>query len=204
MVDSKIGNHIDAMDNGIEIFDKKNDDIKPYVLNDITSNFLPHENRTLSEYNKQFSKAMDFAEMVLWNLIRKYEKRIKLEEELEEEYSLSENKKIFISKNRYGRSAFIKYPECLFVVSPSIEGKVNGDWNIVTVPVENDSFENRANLPDSWAGKRDEDLSEVSGVKDAKFCHKNLFLGGAYSKQGAVEMAEIAVEEYEEGLNQKT
>ncbi len=198
MVDDKIGNHIDAMDSGVEIFDKKNDDVKPYILNDVTSNFLPIENKTLSEYDRQFLKAMDFAEMILWNLIRKYERREKLDQELEEEYNTSENKKIFISENRYGRAAFLKYPECLFIVSPSVEGKPKGDWGIAAIPVKEGTFKNRADFPESWGGKRDDDLSEVSGVEDAKFCHKSLFIAGAYSKDGAIKMAELALKSFEE------
>jgi len=56
------------------------------------------------------------------------------------------------------------------------------------------TFINRKNFPKPWAGLRDEELANVSGVRDAVFCHRGLFLAVAQSKEGAVKLAQIAVE----------
>ena len=55
------------------------------------------------------------------------------------------------------------------------------------------SFASRMDLPTSWAGLRDEGLAAVTGVPDSVFCHLNLFIAGARSFEGAVRLAELAL-----------
>jgi uncharacterized UPF0160 family protein len=62
------------------------------------------------------------------------------------------------------------------------------------VPTGEKPFETRINLPAAWRGLRDEELAVVCGVKDAVFCHNGLFIGGAKTKDGAIEMARVAIE----------
>ena len=84
------------------------------------------------------------------------------------------------------------YPEPLYVVSPDSQG--NNYWKIKAVREDPDaSFKNRKDLPESWAGKRDKELAEVTGVSDAIFCHNKLFIAVAGSKEGALKLARIAV-----------
>ncbi len=42
-------------------------------------------------------------------------------------------------------------------------------------------------------GLRDEELQKITGVEDAVFCHKGLFLAVSKSKEGAVKLAELAL-----------
>lgn len=55
--------------------------------------------------------------------------------------------------------------------------------------------EDRKKLPESWAGKRDEELAVVTGVKDAVFCHTGRFIAVAESFEGIMEMARLAIAE---------
>jgi uncharacterized UPF0160 family protein len=48
-------------------------------------------------------------------------------------------------------------------------------------------------LPERWAGLRDAELAAVSGVADSVFCHLKVFIGGARSFEGAVQMAGLAL-----------
>ncbi len=81
-------------------------------------------------------------------------------------------------------------PEVMFVIYPDSDGN---QYQIKTVPVESGSFTARMDLPDAWAGLRDAELAAVNGVADSVFCHLNLFIGGARSFDGAVQMAELAL-----------
>nr|WP_315494120.1 MYG1 family protein [uncultured Rhodoferax sp.] len=81
-------------------------------------------------------------------------------------------------------------PEVMFVIYPDSDGN---QYQIKTVPVESGSFTARMDLPDAWAGLRDGELAAVNGVADSVFCHLNLFIGGARSFEGAVQMAELAL-----------
>lgn len=80
----------------------------------------------------------------------------------------------------------------LFIVNPR-----DTDWSIGGIRITGDSFEQRADLPESWAGLTDEALEQASGVKGAKFCHNGRFIAVASTREAALEMASLAVAEAE-------
>ncbi|MEP1964692.1 MYG1 family protein [Tateyamaria sp.] len=78
----------------------------------------------------------------------------------------------------------------LFVVHPR-----GADWTLTTIRVDDDTFDNRADLPAAWAGLTDDALEAASGVAGAKFCHNGRFIAVASSRAAILKMAEIAVAE---------
>ncbi|RMD58252.1 MYG1 family protein, partial [Candidatus Woesearchaeota archaeon] len=48
--------------------------------------------------------------------------------------------------------------------------------------------------PKEWAGSDAQTLAKLTGVQDAVFCHRNLFIAAAKSKQGALKLAKLALE----------
>lgn len=78
----------------------------------------------------------------------------------------------------------------LFVVNPR-----GGDWTLNGIKLSNDTFDQRADLPASWAGLSDAALEEASGVKGAKFCHNARFIAVANSRDAIMKMADIAVQQ---------
>ena len=72
-----------------------------------------------------------------------------------------------------------------FVVFPS----KRGGYNVYAVPIEIGSFENRKSLPQSWRGKRDEELQRVTGVKTARFCHNAGFICSCETIEDAIALA---------------
>jgi uncharacterized UPF0160 family protein len=82
-------------------------------------------------------------------------------------------------------------PKVRFVISYHIAEK---RYMINTVPATTDTFEARKDLPEAWAGLRDEQLAAVTGVPDAIFCHNNLFIAAAGSFEGILKMARIALD----------
>jgi uncharacterized UPF0160 family protein len=78
----------------------------------------------------------------------------------------------------------------LFVVHPR-----DSDWAIAGIRLSGDSFEQRADLPATWAGLTDEALEQACGVTGAKFCHNGLFIAVAANRESALEMADLAVKE---------
>jgi uncharacterized UPF0160 family protein len=81
-------------------------------------------------------------------------------------------------------------PEVLFVIYPDSDGRQH---QLKTVPVEPASFDSRLDLPASWAGLRDAELAAATGVPDSVFCHMNLFIAGAKSFEGALQLARLAL-----------
>lgn len=71
------------------------------------------------------------------------------------------------------------------------------DHRVICVPLNATSFVCRKFLPAPWRGVRDADLASKSGIKDAKFCHATGFIGGAKSRDAALEMAIKSLESTE-------
>jgi len=80
------------------------------------------------------------------------------------------------------------FDEALYVVYER-----GGTWYCTAVPPERGSFDRRKSLPNEWGGLRGGELETVSGVKGAVFCHPALFICGADSREGIMEMAKKAV-----------
>ena len=82
-----------------------------------------------------------------------------------------------------------------FVVHPQGE-----TWMVWQLPVDPEgvfapgSFTGKLRLPAQWAGKRDAEAIEATGVTDAVFVHGGAFCAGAASMEGAVAMALRAIE----------
>ncbi|KAF9044723.1 metal-dependent protein hydrolase [Hymenopellis radicata] len=69
-----------------------------------------------------------------------------------------------------------------------------GNWRVQAVPVSEDSFESRKPLPEAWRGVRDDALSKISGVEGCVFVHASGFIGGTKTKEGALQLARLALE----------
>jgi uncharacterized UPF0160 family protein len=87
-------------------------------------------------------------------------------------------------------------PKVLFVISHSLS---EDRYMLHTVPATVDTFDARADLPQAWAGLRDDDLAAVTGVPDAKFCHNGRFIAAAKSYEGAYAMAKLALQAVDAG-----
>lgn len=84
-------------------------------------------------------------------------------------------------------------PEVRLVLYP--ESDETGERHVLrTVPASEGSFESRLDLPAAWAGLRDRELADATGVADAVFCHRNLFIAVARSREGALRLAELALQ----------
>lgn len=191
VIDERLVQPVDAGDNGFETFGVRGS-VAPYILQDVVSAFRPGWNEVRTE-EEAFFEVVPFAEKILAREIM----RAKTEEEgkrhAEEAYSKAEDKRIILLDDHYPwYEALGTKPEPLFVVKPD-RGNL-GKWKIEAVRNDVHSFKNRKNLPNKWAGKTGRELAEISGVADALFCHNKLFIAVAGSKEGALKLAQIAVD----------
>eukprot|EP00936_MAST-01D_sp_MAST-1D-sp1_P000686 g686.t1 len=69
----------------------------------------------------------------------------------------------------------------------------SGMWRIQAVPVALGSFTSRIALPEAWRGLRDEALSKEAGVEGCTFAHAGGFIGGNATFDGVRKMAALAV-----------
>lgn len=83
-----------------------------------------------------------------------------------------------------------KAANLLYAVFPAI----GGDWNVQAIPPTiKDMIAQRKPFPEDWRGLRDEELVRASGVETAIFCHTAGFFAVAKTKEGAISLAEKAV-----------
>ena len=194
-VDEKLVQSIDALDNGVDLYELKNSSIAPYIFYDLgaTYNFLSKYNG--NEPMTSFLKMVDLAEDVL---LRETERAIiqeKQKKKVLEIYNNVEDKRLIIFDEDYDDiiidKILNKFQEPLFIIKPN-SGE-NTEWKVKSIRKGPDSFESKKDLPLAWAGKRGIELQEVTGVPDAIFCHNKRFIAVAGSKEGALKLAEIAL-----------
>ncbi|KAF2018045.1 putative UPF0160 protein C27H6.8 [Aaosphaeria arxii CBS 175.79] len=85
-------------------------------------------------------------------------------------------------------------PQVLYVLFPEDSADPKGRTRIRAVSKENGGFVNRKDLPDAWKGMRDEKLDELTGVPGGVFIHAAGFIGGHKNFDGALALAQKALE----------
>ncbi len=185
-IDQGLVQAIDSDDNGIDLY-KSIGDVAPYLLVNAINAFRPSWKE--EESDEPFFELVSFFKKFLLRKIKKAKDALEAESFIMQAYEEAPDKRLVILSDSYPwRHLFIEYPEPLYVIIPKA-----GKWNVYCVQKEEKSFENRKSLPGTWAGLRDEELRKVTGVADAIFCHNNLFLAIAKSKEGAVKLAQKAL-----------
>lgn len=191
-IERKLVMPVDANDNGIDLYKNNFPNILPFTLQDVFSIFSPTALEDMKK-DKQFVKALVWAKEILQREIKKANDKIEITKIIKNFYEKAKDKRlIVVDKPKVSRyeiwDALQDFPEPLFVVYGD-----NEDWSVVAMRKEQNSFGNRKNFPALWAGLKAQELQNITRVQDAVFCHNNLFLSVAKSKEGAIKLAELAL-----------
>jgi uncharacterized UPF0160 family protein len=189
-IDEKYIQGLDAIDNGVRF---KREILIPELPSDI-QRFNPKWNRQDDE-NEQFFKAVNYARISFLNLIDEQMAILDAEKVIETAYAIRKQKEI-IELEQYcpwlqPLLRVDQNEEVLFVVYPD---KRRG-YMIQVVPLHENTFEARKQLPKEWAGLDQEKLNSVIGIEDAIFAHPARFIAGAMSKESITKMASLAVKD---------
>ena len=192
LIDKKITEPIDAGDNGIDLVEFINE-AKPYFIQTLFRSFRPSwKNANDETLFSGFMQSVEIAKSLLGREIALIQDGIEAEGKIEDCYKNSEDKRIIILDRKYPwEEQLYKYEEPVFVIFPRLN---DGLWSSEGVFADFPSFERRKKFPQAWAGLRNEELQKVTGVPEAVFCHRGLFLAVAKSKEGAIKLAQIALE----------
>lgn len=193
ILDKKIIQNVDATDNGLDIYRAVFSDTQPYLFID----YIYDLNLTWAEerdgVRSRFEQAVRAVKEMLVGEVKRVRDYLESKKIIEEIYRQSPDKRIIVLTGDYNwRRILENYPEPLCVVRQIKEG---GMWHVSCVPVRGEKFNNRLSFPDSWGGKNSDELVNITGVSDAVFCHKKLFMCSANSKDGAIRLAELAIKE---------
>lgn len=191
LIEKKLVAPVDAHDNGFDLVDKKYE-VFPYLVQDFFRVMRPTWREIDLNIDQMFFESVEIAKRILSREITHAKDTVLSNQLVISIYNSTKDKSfIVLDKNYPSAEVLNKLPEVFFVIYPR---ENDGFWGVKAVRNNSKSFENRKNLPKSWAGFRDEELQKITGVKDAVFCHKGLFMAVAKSKEGATKLAQIALE----------
>lgn len=189
-VEEKLVVPIDAEDNGVDLYRQTIDDVRPFTVREIVENecargFFSETGKGSKEDPKRFDlgffNLIPFAKHIIERSINEAEGYIKVEKIAEKYFKESKDKRVIILPQFLGYG-FSKMKEPLVTVYPN----ARGEWSAKVVRITSGQYASRIYFPEKWAGLSGEELASVSGVPDAVFCHKGLFLAVAKSKEGAI------------------
>lgn len=189
-IDRNLIQFIDANDNGQ--LPKLQADYRNVHLSHIVSLFNPKWDEDVDS-DENFMRALSVCEIIFNEFLHDTFSKMKAKNLVDKAIEDSENGIMVLDtcapwKEFLLNSKNEKALKINFAVFPSSRG----GYNVYAVPIELGSFENRKSLPKEWRGLRDKDLQEVTGVKTARFCHNAGFICSADSKDGALELANMA------------
>lgn len=191
-IEEKLVMGIDALDNGHTV--EKDPLINVYNISSIIASFNPKFGED-TDADTQFEKAVEFADVIFDNIIRSEKAKLLSEEVIIEAFAKRTTKEVLeLPAPCNWKEKLIELDvneEVLYVIFPD----ENEGYRIQVVPKQIDSFEARKPLPNTWAGKRNEELNEIVGISDSIFCHPARFIAGAFSKESIDKMVKLAIEE---------
>lgn len=187
-IDKKLFQPIDADDSGVKIY-QNSYDISPYTIIDVINTFKPLWNETQKTFDEQFLEAVNFAKNILLRIIAAAKANTLAEQEVLSCIKEKEADYVILKQFCPYMKTIRENTQAKFVVFKGM----NNEWVVRGIHTKEDTFEIRKKFPESWAGLRDEELAKVSGVDDAQFCHRELFICSARSYEGAIALVEKAL-----------
>lgn len=185
-VDQVLIKGIDAQDNGIRTGEET---IPHMTISSIIGGFNPPWDSERPE-DVAFNEAVDIASSVLKNTMNRIFSIFKSRDIIVKAYENREKPEVLVLDTSCPWEDNLldidEKKEVLFVVYPNKDR-----YSMQTV--RGDDGKDKRYLPESWAGKENEELAEVTGVEDAIFCHTGRFIAVAKSFEGIMKMAELAL-----------
>ena len=144
-----------------------------------------------SHFDACFDEAVEFASRVLTRFIAAANGGISAKTIVASAIENAQDPRVIVLEKYtpWKKTVHALSEKALYMIYPS----QTGQWRVQAVPVEPGSFEDKRPLPRQWAGLSDKALQEVTGIDDAMFCHNGLFIAGAESFEGTMQMASIAL-----------
>lgn len=190
IIDKRLVSPVDAGDNGTDLVTNKYE-ISQYVIQNFFSSMQPTWKEENLNYDEQFMKCVVIAKELLLREIANARDFVLAEESVLKIYNDTTDKRLIVLDDNYPcERILVNFTEPLFIVYP----RNDGTWAVKGVPQSSQSFMSRKKLPEAWGALVNEELQKVTGVSDAVFCHRALFLAVAKSKEGALKLAELALQ----------
>lgn len=192
-IDVEIGHPVDMGDNGFDYYKLIRQDTEPLILQFMVAMFRPTWKEGLI-HDERFFELLTIMRRVLELTIKKERDNEEGGKFAEAAYEAAPDKRIIVLDHAYPwHTILAEHPEPLYVVKPK---SVGTNWEVECVRDNPFGFENRKDLPESWAGhlEGDTELARITGVPDVVFCHNRRYIAVTRSKEGALKLAQLAVD----------
>lgn len=208
----KFVKEIDGVDNGITICENPKYEICTGISSRIANmNLSWNETQTDKKILEKFLLAVDYIREEFLFIVKKLnnvwwpsreivvnavKNRFKVDEsgeiiEIESEIVPPYLKFLFMIEKELDIVGQIKY--CIF--------RDVDVFRVRAIPIHAESFILRKPLVEQWRGLRDEELYNISNIKDAIFVHSTGFIGGTKTRESAFKMAKLTLESNDETAN---
>lgn len=189
-IDKLLIEPIDLNDNGIDFAETKIPGVYPADIRSLFYIFRPTWKED-DNFDEIFIKLVSYARVILQRLIISMRDEAEAVQLVVEAYNNSLDKRLIILEEQYPWEQVLeKYSEPLYVV---YKKKIDNTWSLKNIRNDTRTYISRKDLPKEWAGKTGEEFEKITGVPDVVFCHKNLFLAVAKTKEAILKLAEIAL-----------
>jgi len=196
---------IDGIDNGVNEYPA---DVKSNykVMTDLGARvgwLNPAWNETGVDLDARFSQAMamtgvDFTQFVQYNAKAWLPAREVVEEAIKKRFEVHPSGEVIVLSTfcpwKSHLSDLEEEQHITGVIKYAVFQDSSASWRVQCMSVSPDSFDNRKSLPEPWWGKRDADLSNISGIPGCIFIHATGFIGGAQTKDSALKLAFAGLE----------
>lgn len=191
VIDRHIGHPVDMGDNGMDYYTKIRPDTEPLILQFVVAMFRPTW-KAEAAYDERFVELVTFMKRLLELQITVEKNRIEGSRFVEASYQDAADKRVIILDGPYPwHEVLAAHPEPLYVVKPKSQ---NSYWEVECVRDDSNGFTNRKDLPESWAGKFEAELPQITGIPDAIFCHNRRYIAVAKTKESALKLALMALD----------
>ncbi|MEN9604452.1 MAG: hypothetical protein RJB39_137 [Candidatus Parcubacteria bacterium] len=194
IIEKKVVFHIDAMDNGQMTYEPLIDGCDVLTLDkffEMSKIRVGGTQENIKQVNKNFDSQFQkmvklFGQMLL--TILSYAVTKEVDETLGEKmYAKAKDKRVIIC-DRFVYFNYSKYPEPLLVVYPD----PRGGWAAKNVRLDEALYKGRFYFPESWRGKTNGELIQITGIPGARFCHNAGFMIAADTKEQVLKMIDLA------------
>ena len=189
-IEETICQQVDATDNGMMISQMNEYSVKQITFDGFIKTWAA-DTGSLEEMDRNFHIIVDICRDYLQRVIQKTQKKLEDKKYALDLYEQTEDKRLIVSEQGFSSRLLTETEAVVLVMPDSTVG--SSRWVVVTVPVDDVSFDVKARFPEAWAGLRDSELVSVSGVDDMVFCHKNRHLVITASKESALQVAEVVL-----------
>jgi uncharacterized UPF0160 family protein len=162
------------------------------------SKFLPSWMEKEPDYDGAFLRVEKIAYDILKEIIRDALVKVVAKKELEKRYNNIKDGILEIpAQTMPWLEDVISYNQnndfsVKFVICPYPAG----GWAAQCVPPSMErKFDQIVSFPKEWAGRNENTLPNISGVKDSTFCHNGCFFARAKTKDAITEMCKLAIKQ---------